>query len=121
MPKIPKGVFKKSSHNPNARAIASYFVVEYLSQTPCAMSSLEVLQSCPTQRDALLASLGSMDLSILMANFNLSNVKICMPYHEYLSIDVIHGGKTIGRSICDEGASTCVICPCINVGRLLYL
>ena len=49
MPKIPKGVFKKALHNPNARAAANYFVVEDLSQTPCVMSALEVLQSCPTQ------------------------------------------------------------------------
>jgi hypothetical protein len=43
---IPKGAFKKSSHNPNARATQNYSVVEDLSQTPCAMSALEVLQSC---------------------------------------------------------------------------
>ena len=61
MPKIPKGVFKKSLHNSNSRATAIHSMVEYLSQTPCVMSSLEVLQSCPTQRDALLATLGSMD------------------------------------------------------------
>jgi hypothetical protein len=45
---IPKGVFKKASHNPNARAAQNYSVVEDLSQTPCAMSALEVLQSFPT-------------------------------------------------------------------------
>jgi hypothetical protein len=47
MMRIPKGAFKKSSHNPNARAAQNYSVVEDLSQTPCAMSALEVLQSCP--------------------------------------------------------------------------
>jgi hypothetical protein len=40
---ILKGVFKKYSHNPNVRASQNHFVVEDLSQTPCAMSSLEVL------------------------------------------------------------------------------
>ena len=45
MPKIPKGVFKKTLHNPNARASSKYFVVEDLAETPCAMSNLEVLQS----------------------------------------------------------------------------
>ena len=49
MPKIPKGVFKKTLNNPNARATANYYVVEDLAQTPCAMSALEVLQSCPAQ------------------------------------------------------------------------
>jgi hypothetical protein len=47
MTHIPKGAFKKASHNPNARATKNYSVVEDLSQTPCAMSALEVLQSCP--------------------------------------------------------------------------
>jgi len=31
---ILKGVFKKASHNSNARATQKYSVVEYLSQTP---------------------------------------------------------------------------------------
>ena len=44
-----------------------------------------------------------------MAKFNLSDVKIHLPYHVDLSIDVIHGGKTIGRSVVDKGASTCVM------------
>ena len=43
MPKIPKGVFKKTLHNPNARAASNYSMVEDLAQTPCAMSTLEVL------------------------------------------------------------------------------
>ena len=44
-----------------------------------------------------------------MAKFNLSDVKIRLPYHVALSIDVIHGKKTIGRAVIDEGASTCVM------------
>ena len=50
-----------------------------------------------------------MDSSSLMVKFNLSDVKIRLPYHVALSIDVIHGGKTIGRAVVDEGASTCVM------------
>ena len=109
MPKIPKGVFNKTLHNPNARVASNYSVVEDLAQTPCAMSALEVLQSCPAQRDALLAALGSMDSSSRMAKFDLFDVNICLPYHVSLSIDVIHGGNTIGRAVVDEGASTCVM------------
>ena len=109
MPNTPKGVFKKTLHNPNARAAANYFVVEDLSQTHCVMSALEVLQSCPAQWDALLVALGSMDSSSLMVKFHLYDVKIHLPYHVALSIDVIHGGKTIGRVVVDEGASTCVM------------
>ena len=44
-----------------------------------------------------------------MAKFNFFDVKIILPYHVALSIDVIHGGKTIGREVVDEGASTCVM------------
>ena len=109
MPKISKGVFKKTLHNPNARDVEKYSVVEYISHTPSVMSALEVLQSCPAQRDALLVALGSMDSSSLMENFNFSDVKIFLLYHVALSIDVIHGGKTIGRAVANEGASTCVI------------
>ena len=96
MPKIPKGSFKKSFHNPNARFYSKYFVVEYLAQTLCAISALEVLQSFPSQRDALLATIFSMDSMSLLENFNISDVKIWFPYHVYFSIDFFHGVKTMG-------------------------
>ena len=50
-----------------------------------------------------------MDTSSLMAKFNLSDIKMHLPYHLALSVDVIHGGKTIGCTVVDEGASTCVM------------
>ena len=50
-----------------------------------------------------------MDSSILLVNFNLSDVKINLMYHVALLVDVIHGRKTIGSTIFDEGASTCVM------------
>ena len=42
-----------------------------------------------------------------MEKFNLSDVNILLPYHVALSIYVIHGGKTTGSTVVDEGASTC--------------
>jgi hypothetical protein len=45
-PRILKGVLKLSTHNPNSRAAQNYSIVEDLGQTPCAMSALEVLQTC---------------------------------------------------------------------------
>jgi hypothetical protein len=82
MTHIPKGAFKKSSHNPNARAAQNYSVVEYLSQTPCAMSTLEVLQSFPSQRKALLTTLGSTKTcnpgTIML---DTTNLKPRLPYH----------------------------------------
>jgi hypothetical protein len=57
MTRIPKGAFKKAYHNQNARATKNYSMVEDLSQIPCAMSALEVLQSYPAQRKSLLTAL----------------------------------------------------------------
>jgi hypothetical protein len=76
MTHIPKGVFNKYLHNLNARAAQNYSVVEDFSQTPCMMSSLEVLQSFPSQRKALIVSLGSAEtcnsgmIMIDMTNLN---------------------------------------------------
>jgi hypothetical protein len=82
MTRIQKGVFKKSSHNPNARVTQNYSVVEDLSQTPCAMSALEVLQSCPSQRKAMLDALGSAETCNLgMIMLYMSDLKPHLPYH----------------------------------------
>ena len=45
----PKSSLRKVVFNPNAQASQFYNVVEDLAQAPCAMSTLEVLQSFPTQ------------------------------------------------------------------------
>ena len=48
--KPSKGVVHKSTFNPRARAAQHYNIVEDLAQSPFAMSTLEVLQNCPSQR-----------------------------------------------------------------------
>jgi hypothetical protein len=48
MPHVPKGVLKLPAHNPNSRAAQNYLIVEYLGQTSCAISALEVRSTCPT-------------------------------------------------------------------------
>jgi hypothetical protein len=111
---IPKGEFKQASHNPNTRATQNYSVVEDLSQTPCAMFSLEVLQSFPAQRKALLTALGSTKTcnpgTIML---DTTELKPCLPYHVAFQIVVAHPTKTftwnIFRTVVDEGASTCVM------------
>jgi hypothetical protein len=111
---IPKGAFKKSSHNPNIRAAQNYSMVEDLSQTPCAMSALEVLQSCPAQRKALLTTLGSTETcnpgTIML---DTTDLKPRLPYHVTFQIVVAHPTKTFTRNIfctvVDKGASTCVM------------
>jgi hypothetical protein len=109
MTRIPKGVFKKASHNPNVRATENYFVVEDLAQTPCTMSSLGVLQSFPSHRKALLSALGATEPS------NLGNIffdpidhKLRLPYHDAFQIVVAYTTKSltwkIFRMVIDEGA-----------------
>jgi len=110
IPRMPKGMFKKALHHPNARAAPNYSVVEDLAQTPCTMYALEVLQRCPSQRNALLSALGSPLLSDdQMVKFDVSDVKPHLPYHVVFQIDVVHATKTIRRIVIDEGASTCVM------------
>jgi hypothetical protein len=114
MPHIPKGAFKKSSHNPNARATQNYSVVEDLSQTPCAMSALEVLQSFPSKRKALLTALGSTEtFNLGTILLDTTNLKPHLPYHVAFQIVVAYPTKiftrNIFRTVVDEGTSTCVM------------
>jgi hypothetical protein len=114
MTRIPKGAFKRASHNPNARAAQNYSMVEHLSQTPCVMSTLEVLQSCPAQRKSLLTALGSSETcnpgTIML---DMTDLKPRFPYHVTFQIVVAHPTKNftrnIFRTVVDEGASTCVM------------
>ena len=57
----PKSTLRKVVFNPNAQATQFYNVFEDLAQEPCAISTLEVLQSCPTQCKNLLTVLGALD------------------------------------------------------------
>jgi hypothetical protein len=114
MTRISKGAFKKASHNPNERATQNYSVVEDLSQTPCAMSALEVLQSFPAQRKALLTTLGSTETcNPCTIMLDTTDLKPRLPYHVAFQIVVAHPTKTFTRNIfctmLDEGASTCVM------------
>jgi hypothetical protein len=91
---IPKGAFKKDSHNLNVRAAQNYSVVEDLAQTPCAMSALEVLQSFPSQRKALLSTLGSAETCNLGAIIlDPTDLKPRLPYHVVFQIVVAYTMK----------------------------
>ena len=114
MTRIPKGAFKKASHNPNARATQNYSVVEDLSQTPCALSALEVLQSFPSQRKSFLTSLGSTEtcnLGTIM--LDTTDLKPRLPYHVVFQIVVAHPTKNFTRNIfhtvVNEGTLTCAM------------
>jgi len=59
--KPPKGVVHKSTFNPCAGAAHHYNIVEDMAQSLSAMSTLEVLQNCPSQKQALLLEIGGID------------------------------------------------------------
>jgi hypothetical protein len=106
----PKGVVKKSAFNPHARAAQNYSIVEDLAQAPSAMSALEVLQSCPAQRRALLKSIGGIDpTNENLIVFDLTEHIPRLPAQLAFQIQVVVADKSICRTIIDEGASTCVM------------
>jgi hypothetical protein len=89
-------------------------MVEDLSQTPCAMSALEVLQSCPSQRKSLLTTLGSIKTcnpSTIM--LDTTDLKPRLPYHVAFQIVVSYPTKNftqnIFRTVVHEGTSTCIM------------
>jgi hypothetical protein len=109
-PRIPKRVLKHSNHNPNARAAQNYSIIEDLGQTPCAMSTSEVLQMCPSQRNALLSSLGALEPNgSKFINFDVIDVNPRLPYHVDFQIHVEYSKYTIKHVVFDEGVATCVM------------
>ena len=76
----PKSTLWKAVFNPNAQAAQFYNVVEDLTQEPCAMSTLEVLQICPTQHKNRLTTLGSLEpKNSNLIHFNVKNYKSRLP------------------------------------------
>ena len=74
------------------------------------MSTLELLQSCPTKRKNLLTSLGDTDPSDTdLIHFNLENLKPILPHQLDFEVITRVVGKKVFRTILDEGASTSVL------------
>jgi hypothetical protein len=106
----PKGVVQKLAFNPHARVAQNYNIVEDLAQAPSAMSALEVLQTCPTQRKALLKAIGGIDpTDTNLIIFDLEDHIPRLPPQLAFQIQVIVSDKNIFRTVIDEGASTCVM------------
>ena len=75
-------MLSKSKHNPNVREAQNYTIVEELSQASCSMSALEVLQIFPTQRKALLSSIGAIDPNYTgLITFDLEQLTSKIPSH----------------------------------------
>jgi len=74
------------------------------------MLALEVLQSCPAQRKALLSIIDDVDpTSKNVLGFDLELHVQRLPPQLAFQIQVVVATKTIFRTIIDEGASTCIM------------
>jgi hypothetical protein len=103
-------VLKHSTHNPNAIVVQNCSIVKDLGQTPCVMSALDVLQTFPSLRSALLSSLGALDLcGSKVIKFDVTDVKSCLPYHVAFQIHVEYTKITIKCIVIDEGDVTCMM------------
>jgi hypothetical protein len=74
------------------------------------MSALEVLQSCPTQRKALLNAIrvvDSADASLLY--FDPENNEPRLPHTIALHISIGCLGKNVHQTVLNEGAVTCIM------------
>ena len=74
------------------------------------MSTLEFLQSFPSQWKALLSAFGGIDpTDSSLLTFDLENFTPRLPHQIALVIQVGINGLNIHRAVVDEGASTCVM------------
>ena len=74
------------------------------------MSTLEVLQSCPTQHKNLLTALGDLDPdNTNLIHFNVENYKPRLPHKLAFQIITKVVGKKVFRTVLDEGASTSIL------------
>jgi hypothetical protein len=107
---IPRIPLCKNVHNPQARAAHNYSLVDDLAQSSAAMSVLEVLQTCPTQRKSLLSTLGAIDpADTRLITFDLDSGEPRLLTLITFQIPVKIWNITIHRCIIDEGASTCIM------------
>jgi hypothetical protein len=108
--RIPRIPLRRNVHNPQARAAHNYSLVDDLAQSPAAMSVLEVLQTCPTQRKSLLSAMGAVDpADTRLITFDLDNCEPRLPAAVAIQIPVKIRNITIHRCIINEGASTCIM------------
>jgi hypothetical protein len=74
------------------------------------MSTLEVLQNCPSQRRTLLEAIGVVDPeSSNTITFNMEDYKLRLSHQLAFQIQVVVQNISIHHTILDEGASTCVM------------
>lgn len=106
----PKSTLRKTTHNPNARAAQHYSIFEDLAQAPCAMSALEVLQTCPMQWKTLLSVIGGLDpTDSNLIKFDIEHSAPRLSHQLAFQIQVTVMQKLIHRTIVDEGVTTSIM------------
>ena len=99
----PKGVLRRTTHNLNVRATQHYSVVGDLTQAPCAMSTLEVLQSSASQRKTLLLTIGRIDPSESnIVSFDIEQSGSCLSHQLVFQITICYLNKNIFCMVIDE-------------------
>ena len=74
--RLPKGAPRRTRHNTSVRVAQHYNIVEDLVQAPSAMSTLEVLQTCPSQRKAFLSAIrGTEPIDSMLVIFDMDKCK----------------------------------------------
>ena len=74
------------------------------------MSTLEVLQSCPTQRKLLLLAIGAIDpQDSNLTVFDLENFTSRLPHQMAFQIPILVKNRRVFHTIIDEGESTCIM------------
>jgi hypothetical protein len=110
IPRIPRMPLRRNVHNPHAKNAHNYSLVDDLAQSPVAISVLEVLPTCPSQRKSLLSSLGAIDTAdTQLITFDSDNGEPCLPAQVAFQIPVKIWNTTVYRCTIDEGASTCIM------------
>ena len=81
-----------------------------MAQEPCTMSTLEVLQTCPTQWKNLLSVLGALYYeNNNIIGFKLNDFKYRLFHQLAFQLSTKAIGNIICRTILDKGASTSVM------------
>lgn len=74
------------------------------------MFALEVLQTCPSQKKALLQSLGAIEsVDSYLIGFDLDKSELCLPSSIAFHILVTIHNLNVHRCIIDESTSTCIM------------
>ena len=106
----PKGVIHNLFHNRSVCTAQHYNIVEDLAQAPCAISTVEVLQNCPSQHQTLLLAIGGFNsYTSGLITFNVENVIPRLSHQLVFQISIGVKVKKVHRTMIDEGASTCIM------------